>query len=319
MDLGSSGWFKDPGMWAEMKRLRTLDEALLKEPTPFRPEVAAVIDERSMLRVAAGGTLVTRPAVYDARAALGRMGAPYGQYLLDDVLDRRVQAKLYVLLNAWCLSSDQRQRLLHAMQGAARIWCYAPGYFEDSVGWDERIASCQRGQSKEPAASAEAMRQLTGFRLTPITPKNAWATPTEAGKRLGLLQRFGVEKPPRPLFAAADATGDEILATYADGSAAVAMRRTPDGPSIFVGVPGLTSELLRIAAQSSGVHLFTSTDCNVYASGRFVAVHASQDGPLLIDVGRPGPIEDLLSGAKLGEGPKITLPLKRGDTKVLSY
>jgi hypothetical protein len=47
-----------------MKRVRALDEALLKTPAPFRPEVAAVIDERSMLLVVAGGTLVTVPGIY---------------------------------------------------------------------------------------------------------------------------------------------------------------------------------------------------------------------------------------------------------------
>lgn len=288
-------------MWAEMKRLAALDEPLLKTPTPFRPEVAAVIDERSMLRVAAGGTLVTEPGIYEVRAPLGRMGAPYGQYLLDDVMDGRVRAKLYVFLNAWSLSPSERSKLLQATRGAAHVWCYAPGYFD--------------GQSVSP----DGMRDLTGFELKKVTPAKALATPTERGKRLGMQQAFGVGKVPQPLFAAADAAGDEVLATYPDGSAAVAMRRTPDGMSIFVGVPGLTSELLRVAARAGGVHLFTETDCNVYANGRFLALHASQDGPLAIDVGQAAPIRDVLTGASLGVGPQITLPLKRGETRILSY
>ena len=37
MDLGATGWFNDPRMWAEMKRLAVLDEPLLKSPRPFRP------------------------------------------------------------------------------------------------------------------------------------------------------------------------------------------------------------------------------------------------------------------------------------------
>ncbi len=109
MDLGATGWFNDPGMWNEMARLKALDEPLLKTPTPFHPEVAAVIDEKSMLRVAAGGTLVTRPGIYESRIALGRMGTPYGQYLLDDVLAGRVRTKVYVFLDAWCLDADARQ------------------------------------------------------------------------------------------------------------------------------------------------------------------------------------------------------------------
>ncbi len=46
MDLGASGWFDDPTLWKQVERLKPLDEALLHEPRPFRPEVAAVIDER---------------------------------------------------------------------------------------------------------------------------------------------------------------------------------------------------------------------------------------------------------------------------------
>lgn len=301
MDLGATGWFNDPGMWAEMKRLAPLDAAMLAQPTPFRPEVAAVIDERAMRHVAAGGVLVTRPGIYEVRAPLGRMGAPYGQYLLDDVLAGRVSARLYVLLDAWVLSSAERAQLLRATHGAARIWGYAPGWFDGD------------------RPSLAAMRELTGFQLQKVTPATALATPTEVGRKLGLAQSFGVAKTPVPLFAAADATADETLATYPDGSAAVAMRRTPEGLSLFVGAPGLTSELLRVAARAAGVHRFTERDCNVYANGRFVALHGAADGPVTLDVGQPGAVTDVLTGAKAGVGPKFTLPLRRGETRVLRY
>ena len=52
MDLGSAGWFDDPAMWVEMKRLEAIDLPLLKNPMPFRPEIAAVIDEASAMYVA---------------------------------------------------------------------------------------------------------------------------------------------------------------------------------------------------------------------------------------------------------------------------
>ncbi len=123
MDLGATGWFNDPRMWAEMGRLAALDEPLLKSPLPFRPEVAAVIDEASMIRVAAGGTVVTRPGVYEVRRPLGRMGAPYGQYLQDDVAAGRVRAKMYVFLNAWCLlpPNGSNSWLPHAARRASGV------------------------------------------------------------------------------------------------------------------------------------------------------------------------------------------------------
>ncbi len=300
MDLGAGGWFDDPRMWAEMARLKALDQPLLDNPRPFRPQVAAVIDEPSMIRVAAGGDALTRPGVYEVRRPLGRMGTPYGQYLLDDVAAGRVQAKVYVFLDAWCLSPQQRQDLLKATRGSLRIWCYAPAYHQGY------------------RTSLDAMQALTGFKLQPVSPPKARAKPTEAGKRLGLRQEFGVEKPIKPLFAAVDARPDEILAVYPDGSAAVALRATDSGDSLFVGPPGLTAELLRAAARRAGVHLFTQTDCNVYANGPFLALHAAEDGPLELDTGRTAPVRDLMTGETLGPGPKITLKLKMGDTRVLT-
>ncbi len=299
MDLGATGWFDDPRMWAEMKRLKSLDEPLLDNPRPFRPEVAAVIDEHSMLRVAAGGQVVTVPGVYEVRRPLGRMGAPYGQYLQDDVLAGRVPAKMVVLLASWSLSPQQRRELLAATRGRLRVWCYAPGYHEGD------------------GTTLDGMHELTGFQLKPVGGQPAWAEPTEHGKQLGLLEGFGVKQPVAPLFAAADASADETLATWPDGSAAVALRQTADGWSLFVGPPGLTSPLLRLAARQAGVHLFTQTDCNVYANGPYLVLHAARDGPLEINTGSRDETFDLLTGERLGLGPQVTVPLKKGDTRIL--
>jgi len=74
--------------------------------------------------------------------------------------------------------------------------------------------------------------------------------------RLGLRQPYGPGQPVRPLFSAGGVASGQILASDPDGLAAVAIRRGRDGARIFVGVPGLTSELLRAAAREAGVHLF---------------------------------------------------------------
>lgn len=299
MDLGMTGWFNDKRMWDEMERLGPVDRAFLAKPIPYRPEVAAVIDERSMLLTSASAWTVTEPGIYQVRRPLARMGAPYGQFMLDDVVRGRVHSKLYVFLNAWQLSSTQRSKLLANTRNACRVWCYAPGMYDGD------------------RTSPEAMRELTGFRLARVSPAKARATPTGTGRELGLRTAFGVESPVTPLFAAEDATPAETLATYTDGTAAVALRKTGTGWSLFVGAPGLTSDLLRIAARKAGVHLFTETDCNVYANGPIVTLHAAQDGPVILDTGRRGAVHDALTGNFVADGPRITLPMKKGDTRVL--
>ena len=299
MDLAMTGWFNDPRLWEEMKRLDAVDRPFVEKPIPFRPEVAAVIDEGSMIETSVSAWPVTEQCIYQVRRPLGRMGAPYGQYLLDDVTSGRVHSKLYVFLNAWQLSAAQRQALRRHTRGTCRVWCYAPGLHD--------------GDKTSP----EAMQELTGFRLVPVSPAKALATPTALGKQLGLQTPFGVDAAVKPLFAAADASPAEILATYPDGSAAVALRQTRDGQSLFVGAPGLTSDLLRLAARKAGVHLYTQTDCNVYANGPIVAVHASQDGTIALDTGKRRQVSDAMTGDLIGSGPRVDLPMKKGDTRVL--
>ncbi len=299
MDLGSAGWYDDPGMWAEMKRLGKIDNELLRHPAPFRPQVALVLDERTITRLAEGCSVASAPCVYESRAMLGRMGAPYGQYLLDDAARGRVHAKLYVFANAWLLTAAQRAALRRATSGAAAVWCYAPGWLDSD------------------RKSTEAMRELTGFRVRPISQTDAWATPTAQGRRLGLTKPFGVHARPRPLFAVVDARPEEALATYADGSVAVALRRGSGGASLFVGAPGVTPELLRIAVHAAGAHLFTSRDCCVYANGPFVALHAVSDGPVQVNVGRNAPVFDALTGQSLGRGPILSVSIQKGQNRIL--
>ena len=301
MDLGMTGWFDDPRLWEDMKRFEQLDQVFLKKPIPYRPEVAAVLDEHSMLETSATAWNMTEPGIYQVRRPLARMGAPYGQYLLDDVLKGRVHSKLYVFLNPWQLSESDRKTLLRQTRGTSRIWCYAPGIHDGNQ------------------TSPEAMRELTGFRLTPASSNRAWATPTALGNQLGLKAPFGVEAPITPLFCASDATAAETLATYPDGSVAVALRKTPDGWSMFVGPPGLTSDLLRIAARKAGVHLYSDVDCNVYANGPVIALHASQDGEVSIDTGSRSTFHDAMTGESLGKGPILKFRLQKGENRVLQH
>jgi hypothetical protein len=299
MDLGAIGWFNDTHLWDEMRRLEPLDRVFLDKRIPYRPEVAAVIDERSILESSASIWTVTETGISAARQPLGRLGAPYGQYLLDDVVSGRVRSKLYVFLNAWQLSATERKSLRANTRGACNLWCYAPGFHDGD------------------RTSPDAMQVLTGFRLVPVSPAKAWATPTDLGRQLGLQTSLGVDRAVTPLFAAADASPADTLATYSDGSPAVALRKTSGGWSMFVGVPGLTSDLLRIAARKGGVHLYTQTDCNVYANGPIIALHAAQDGAITLDTGHRGAVHDALTGYLVGNGPLITLPSKKGDTRVL--
>lgn len=303
MDLGATGWFNDPRLWDLMRRLESVDRLMLDRPSAYRPEIAAVIDEESMKRLAPAGVAVSKPGIYESRRALGLTGAPYGQYLLDDVIAGKVDAKLYVVLNAWSLSEEQRAGIRKATQDRGVVWCYAPGWYDVD--------------SPSPAS----MRELTGFHLEPSLAAEAHAAPTPAGRLLGLSLAIGPKVQVRPTFAAVDATPDEVLARYPDGSAAIALRQTQaQGFSLFVGSPGISSELIRLAARKAGVHLYTDSDCVVYAKGPLLVLNASQDGDVRVNLpkGRAR-LEDALDGkSPEGEAPYV-LRMRKGDVRIFRF
>jgi hypothetical protein len=230
-----------------------------------------------------------------------RWGAPYGQDMFSDAIAGRVPAKLQVFLAAWALSPEERRALAsRRAPDTVRVWLWAPGFLLPD------------------RADAVAMEEVTGFRHRLVEEPDATATPTAAGERLGLKRPWGLPAAIRPLFAA-EAAPEEVLATYRDGAAAAAMRKSERGTDVFVGTPQLTPELLRTLARIAKVHLFTKVDSSVWAADGILSIHALADGPLAVHTGREGPVADAFTGAALGRGPRIVLEIRAGETRILRY
>ena len=104
-----------------------------------------------------------------------------------------------------------------------------------------------------------------------------------------------------------------------DGSPAVAVRRTPTGHDVFVGVPQLTPELVHALAKLAGVHCFTEPGPALWAANGYLSVQAQTNGIVRIDTGRKGPVADALDGQRLGNGPTVELNMDAGDVRVLKY
>jgi hypothetical protein len=301
MDLPAEGWFNEAAIWEVQKKLMPVEQAMLKRARPFAPEIAAIVGEDSMCHLTGGSSVAAKPLIYDSRADLGRCGAPYGQFTLADALAGKVSAKLQVFLAAWSLTSSERRALtLNRPSNTTRVWCYAPGYLLPD------------------RADINAMNEVTGFKHRAVSPASAEATPTEAGRKLGLTKPWGPKEAVKPLFTV-EATSEETLATYLDGSPAVAVRRSQCGVDIFVGVPALTPELVRAFARMAGVHLFTEENAAVWAAEGLLSVQAHETGPLVIHTGHNRAVRDALTGAKLGCGPSLTLPMEAGEVRVLKY
>lgn len=301
MDLPGEGWFNDAAIWEVQKKLMPVEWAMVRRAQPFTPEIAAIVGEDSMCHLTGNSWAVAKPLIYDSRAILGRCGAPYGQFTLADAVTGKISAKLQIFLAAWSLTPAERQALMtNRPPNITRVWCYAPGYL-----LPDRV-------------DLAAMSEVTGFKHHAVSLNSSEVTPTEAGRKVGLAAAWGMKQPLQPLFSV-EAAPAETLATYQDGSPAVALRRSQRGVDVFVGVPALTPELVRALARLADVHLFTEANAAVWAAEGILSVQALETGPVMIHTGRSGTVKDALTGMKLGRGPNLTLPMEAGEVRVLRY
>ncbi len=181
-----------------------------------------------------------------------------------------------------------------------RVWCWAPGYL------------CP------DRADAAGMEEVTGFKARAVALSAAEVAPTEIGRKHGLTRAWGPKAKIEPLFCA-EASPCEVWATYDDGSAAVAVRRTRTGHDVFVGVPQLTPELVHALAKLAGVHCYTAPGPALWAANGYLSVQAHTNGTVRFDTGRKGPVTDALNGTALGKGPQVELNLEAGEVRVLRY
>ena len=299
-DIRDMGWHDDPAMWEIQQQLDPIEHFKLARQSPFSPDVAAIVDEDSMLHLSGSSRDLAMPLVYSSRAAFGRCGAPYGQYMLDDVCAGRVPARLQFFLAAWSLADRQRTLLREGRQtGVTRVWFHAPGYIRPT-GFD-----------------LEGITDLTGFHVKPVDLQTAVATPTLEGEQMGITEPWGPEARLTPLFAVIPQPGDRVLATFSDGSPAVVLRASPTATDAYVSLPALSSQLIRALARVAGVHLYTEEDAVVWADGDLTSIHVLADGPLAVTMPRAGAVTDVYSGRDFGPGPAVTIPARKGETLLL--
>ena len=298
MDLRSAGWFNDPTFWEDMKQLAAMDWQLIQNPQPFQPDIASVLDEFSANYTIDGGG-ITRPMIYTDRASFPRTGSTFGQYLLDDVVAGKVSSRLLVMLNAWVLDDAQRQALRQAVTGRTVLWCHAPGIIDPVKGLD-----------------LQASAALTGFQLQAMaTPDPCVVNASTAGRAQGLPENWTNGSKPALLFSVVTAPGDDILATWPDGSAAVVRR----GQAIINAMPALPPELLRYAATCAGITSYTNDDCVLFARDPYFVVHANHEGPVTLRFPDARIVTDVMNNdvQATPAATSITLDLRLGETKVI--
>ena len=263
MDLPGEGWLNAPELWDNIGRLRTLYAAEMARPADWNPEIALVADERSTFYLADSPTL-TALLGSGLRRACYRMGAPFRQNLLSDVLEGRLELpRLTIFTCCIKLTAKERGQIKKALDGKTAVWLYGSGYLDDARG------------------SIENMTDLTGFSFAETRDGGPAVVAFEHDQPLAQGLRkptYGPELALTPRWSVKEEHGVETLARFSDGSVAAAVAEGGRFRSIYIGTVECPTQVLRNIARTAGVHVYLDSDDVVLTDGRFLAVSASSSG-----------------------------------------
>jgi hypothetical protein len=244
MDLKGIGSFDDPQLWRVMADYGLpLYSRLNRNPQPFRPAVAVIVDERSVAFQKNDREMTLQRK--SLRDAIAKSGASVGYYYLEDFLEGTVpRCPAYFFVNEFYLDDDQIAKIRARLESehATAIWQYATGYL-GPAGADVRRSS-----------------QLTGIHLV-----------RSDGRTGGLSYA--------PRLAVADPNAVEIGRYQSDGRLSAVSKNTGSFQSVFVGNTSLSPAVLRMLLERAGVHIWSDSEDVIRTDGQILAIHSSGPGP----------------------------------------
>lgn len=229
-----------------------------------------------------------------------KLGAPTDYYLLDDIaLANADQYKVFVFLNAYSLTARQRELIKQKVRQAGKtaVWLYAPG-FSDTTNLSTTYITDLTGFTVgyESVAMAPVVQLESGHLMTKNLPNPATIQPHQWEQD---SNPFSVG----PVFYVNDPSA-EVLGRYSyNNKVAYAVKQVGAGTSVYLGIPFITSDVLRDICRASGVHLYSQQDVYLDASRNHVLI-TTQDTAYHSPIRLPGryTVYDVNNRRILGRG-----------------
>lgn len=257
MDVVAGGAFNSPRLWQMLKERGALYREVYDNPVPYHPDVAVIVDERSILHVKDLWD-VRQNVLTNLRNACAESGAAVGYYYLDDFIEGITPpCEAYVFANAFYLVDEQIEAI-HARlnrERATAIWQYAPGFLGPS-GAD--IKRCGR---------------ITGIHLA---VKDGKLGSRGQGDITNHTWGWFAENRVSPRLIVDDQEA-EPFGHYVDGGEiSAARKRVGDHSTVFVGDFGLNPRLLAHLFEEAGVHIWTRNSVIIHTDGNTLLVHGKR-------------------------------------------
>jgi hypothetical protein len=293
MDLWGEGWLDSDDIWDRVGSFSRRYAEFMKLRRAWSPDVVILVDEKSLLHLQKGEGFI-RKLLQEQRDRIQRSGASVAFYLQNDVTARNFPtgAKLYVFLNPYRITSEQRTAIAEKLQrdGKTLVWMYAPGI------------CAERGEPEETA------HELVGITLrlqpwhseigTRITDQRHGITQQIQDRNLGSRERLNPS-----FYVDDDEKSITVLGEYTQsGLPSVAVRDMQGWRSVFCGEPFLSDDFFRGLCRYAGAHLYTQGgEDYVFAGDGWLTIHTTREGQRTIVLPAGNALYDLTEGRLLGE------------------
>lgn len=250
-------------------------------------EIAVFLDDESYYYTSIRNDLSLPGVFYPKITSLPRIGAPYGMYLLRDLIEGRVPPfKLGIFLNAFRLDRMRREALAKQVRrdGRTALWLYAPGYV-----YDDATTYAYPPPREGPVAPLHTgnMTELTGFhfgRSEGPWPAHLHVTDFRHEITRALPQDlfWGTQRQLSPIFHVDDSDAialGEVVTQMGRAQAGLAVKDFAEWRSVYCATPDIPAPVLRGVARYAGVHLFSEAGDVLHATPDLLAVHTTGGGP----------------------------------------
>ena len=320
----AGGRYNDKACLDIMKKQAEISKEISQNGRYKDNDIAFVYDLESYMAVSHDSTQHTITTMKNF--SLGKIGAPYDEYILDDFANENMKDYKLYIFPAACMMNDEKIALIKKKlqkNHATALWLYGAGYINadaDDIMSTENIKKLTGFSVKEQFDYAydtffkicgdekinqNLVPQRLYGKIDMITPGNKQVNSSESRPYLC------------PLFYI-DENEEGIFAKFCEVKKAAAGIKEFDGfTSVWCGAKFVQADFIRAVALEAGCHLYSMDFDVIYEGSGYLTIHATSSGKKEIHLKNKCNPYEVYEEKEYGTNvDTITLDMYEGETKM---
>jgi glycosyl hydrolase family 42 (putative beta-galactosidase) len=265
------GWYDNEEILSLFSKMQKIGDESIHLPRNSVSQVCLIVGEKSLLHYATDSRKTTW--IGRQMAQIGKAGAPYDIYLLDDLKNFDVSKyRMFIFLNTFLLNVEQRQIITQKCKSGKRVllWLYAPGMINDKISISNVSSLVNMDiSSEEKRSDSQIHVELPGNTLT----------------------YNGTKVSP---FLYIKKGADIVYGLTEDHYAVLGEKKEKDFSNVLACVPPIPWQTIQYFAKKAGVHIYCNDGEVVYANQSYLSISALKSGERIIKLPEKLRLKELL-------------------------